>query len=100
MTEEKYNTEDKRNIHKIVSQVNKLHSDLLRDFITYWSIKKSPSKVTNDLKEVQKNTSEWLLLIKSNHEFRKIYGDDVAKELITIIEASGPEKLLSNKSCY
>ena len=93
MTEENYNTKLEKNIDKIVSQVSKFHPGLLRNFITYWSIKKSSTKVANSLMEKQKDTGGWLLLRKSNHEFRKKYGEDIAKELINIIEIKGASLL-------
>ncbi len=68
--------------------VSRLQPELVDDFVTYWSIRKSPHAVAvNKIEEIKsKSNSEWLHLIESNHKFRNTYGEDKAVELISVIE--------------
>ena len=61
---------------------------LVDDFVTYWSIRKSPHAVAvNKIEEIKsKSNNDWLHLIESNHKFRNTYGEDKAVELISVIE--------------
>ena len=62
--------------------------ELFRNFITYWLMRKSNSlNSTNTLKEIKvSNPTEWLGLIQANHKFKSLYGEDIAKTLIELIE--------------
>ncbi len=74
----------------VLGWVEKLEPDLLNDFITYWSIRKSPSFVACNLIESikERSASSWITLIESNHKFRDAYGEEKANELIEVIESS------------
>lgn len=75
---------------KLLKDNKELKEELLKDFVTYWTIKKSPSIMqTNMMERLEPN--DWLNLIASNHKFREIYGDNLAKELIKIIELDSHE---------
>lgn len=67
--------------------------ELVNDFMTYWTIRKSPHAIAaNKIEEIKnKNENDWLRLIESNHKFRNTYGEEMALELISAIE----EKTLS-----
>lgn len=69
--------------------LNELEPDLFHEFITYWSIRKSPTQVANSMIEeiTSMDFNNWIKLIESNHKFRTTYGDEVARELISIIES-------------
>ena len=42
---------------------------------------------TNTLKEIKaSNPTEWLGLIQANHKFKSLYGENIAKTLIGMIE--------------
>ena len=64
------------------------NQDLVKDFVTYWSIRKAPHAVaSNKIEEIKnKSKNDWLHLIESNHKFRNIYGEEKAVELIGVIE--------------
>ena len=64
---------------------------LVKDFIKYWSTRKSkPFTLDNVIKqikpEIKPEQSAWLKLIESNHKFRTRYGEDIANELVRVIE--------------
>ena len=77
-----------KDIKNTLSWVSRLQPELLDEFVTYWSIRKSPHAVAvNKIEEIKsKSNNDWLHLIGSNHKFRNIYGEDKAVELINVIE--------------
>ncbi len=81
-------------LSNVLSWIEKLEPDLLKDFITYWSIRKSPHFVAYNLIESIKDrsASSWISLIESNHKFRDAYGEEKANELIDVIENSKLKK--------
>ncbi|OGI20440.1 MAG: hypothetical protein A3B68_02855 [Candidatus Melainabacteria bacterium RIFCSPHIGHO2_02_FULL_34_12] len=73
-------------VEKILSQVKDIAPEVVNDFVSYWSIRKSPSFVADELITKMTHKGSWLSLIKANHEFRTVFGDDFAEELICAIE--------------
>lgn len=69
--------------------VKKLEPTLFIEFVTYWSIRKSPTFMANELigEIASQGSSEWIKFIESNHKFRTAYGDEAANELINVIES-------------
>ena len=66
----------------------KVEPQLLESFLTYWSIRKSPSLYpSSSIERIKESDCEqWLKLIQANHKFRNVYGEEVAQELIKIIQ--------------
>lgn len=77
-------------LSNLLSWVKKLEPILLKDFITYWSIRKSPNFVASSLiKEIKaRSPNSWIAIIESNHKFRDAYGEEKANELVEIITTS------------
>ena len=70
--------------------VRRLEPTLLKDFVTYWSIRKSPNFIAFSLiEEIKgKNPGDWIHLIEANQKFRDTYGEEKANELVEIIESN------------
>ena len=79
-----------KELQKILPDSEKFEPELFRNFITYWLMRKSNSLDSiNTLKEIRdSNPNEWLSLIKANHEFKNLYGEEVASTLIQMIKES------------
>jgi hypothetical protein len=77
-----------KDIINTLGWVSRLQPELVDEFVTYWSIRKSPhATAVNKIEEIKnKNANDWLHLIESNHKFRNVYGEDKALELINVIE--------------
>lgn len=88
MNGENYNLNLFKEIENTLDWVKRLEPDLLKDFVTYWSIRKSPYSTATSLIDNIKSESpnSWINIIESNHKFRVQYGEDKANELISIIE--------------
>jgi len=80
-----------KELQKLLPDTDKFEPELFRNFITYWLIRKSNSfSSTNTLNEVKNSSpNAWLGLIQSNHKFRSLYGEEIAKTLIEMIKESG-----------
>ena len=70
------------------NEFNVLESELVKNFIKYWSLRKSnPFLVDNVICQIKKEgAGDWFDLIESNHKFRAKYGEEAAKKLIKTIE--------------
>lgn len=88
MFEMNYNSDFYKDIENVVGWIRRLEPTLAKDFVTYWSIRKSPSYIAKNIIEGMKDSSsnEWINLIESNHKFRDTYGEEKADELVSIIE--------------
>lgn len=63
------------------------NSELSRDFITYWVLRKTHSLgALNSKKEFKNDINNWFSLIEANQKFRALYGEDLASKLIRAIE--------------
>lgn len=77
----------KENLEAFLQGAKNLEPELLRSFVTYWSIRKLYALIpTSSLQQI-KNThsTTWINLVKSNHKFRAQYGEETANELIKLI---------------
>lgn len=63
-------------------------SEVLTNFLAYWSIRKSePFVAARTIRNIKIQKPErWFELIESNHKFREIYGEEIAEEVIKIIQ--------------
>lgn len=88
MASENYNLNLVKEIENIFGWIKRLEPNLLKDFVTYWSIRKSPSSTATNLIQNIKSegSNSWINIIESNHKFRVQYGEDMANELVNIIE--------------
>lgn len=88
MTSINKNLKVNEGLNNVVKLAGLVNSELFKNFITYWSIKKSPSSIATQLIQEMKDKDStfWLSLIQSNHEFRDEFGDELAEELINNIE--------------
>ena len=73
---------------KIKEWQENIEPELLNNFITYWSLRKSNFLTSDNTIKQMKTTKSgaWFNLIEANHKFRELYGDDLANELIKTIE--------------
>ena len=80
-------TEIKDNLVSFINGAKNLEPALLRNFVTYWSIRKLyPLIPSNSLQQIKSShTNLWINLVRSNHRFRAKYGEETANELIRII---------------
>ena len=80
----------KEQLKGLLPNLEGFEPELLRCFVTYWSIRKSDSLDTagyvNEIKTL--HPEQWLSLIESNHKFRNLYGEDAAYKIIKHIEDS------------
>lgn len=81
----KYIQED---LESLIPDRKSMNSQLLRNFVTYWWIRKShPFLSSFEIKEIKNSFSNvWIEIIESNHKFREAYGETKALEIIHIIE--------------
>lgn len=88
MASENYNLNLVKEIENVFDWVKRLEPNLLKDFVTYWSIRKSPSSTATSLiRNIKSESSNsWINIIESNHKFRVQYGEAMANELVNIIE--------------
>ena len=75
-----------QDIEKIISKITFVEKDALKDFITYWLIRKIDPFKANDLIKQMTASNNWLNIIESNNKFRVKYGEETANEIIKIIE--------------
>ena len=77
-----------KEIQKLLPDIEEFEPEVFRNFITYWLMRKSSSlNSINTLKEIKSsNPNTWLRLIGANQKFRDLYGEDIAKILIGLIE--------------
>lgn len=82
-------------LEELIPNRTSMDPDLLRNFVTYWWVRKShPFLSTFELKEIKDTLSNiWLKLIESNHKFRERYGDEKAIEIISLIEKNSPSRI-------
>lgn len=77
----------KETIKSLFRSAIKIEPELLKSFVTYWSLRKLapliPSSSFDSIK--RSNVNLWLNLVRVNHRFRVKYGESVADELIRII---------------
>ena len=80
----------KKELKKLLPDIEKFEPALFRNFMTYWIMRKSSSFNTiNTLKGIKtSNPNIWLSLIQANHKFKSLYGEEAAKTLIELIEES------------
>jgi len=76
MTTFGHNSDLKKDIEKFVQEANNLGLDLWTSFIKYWSLRKAYPLIP----------TFWFDLIESDQEFRNIFSEEVAEELIKVIE--------------
>lgn len=88
MTSINKNRKVNEGLNNVVKLAGLVNSELFKNFVAYWSIKKAPSSIATQLiQEIKDSDSTfWLTLIQSNHEFRDEFGDALAEELIKNIE--------------
>ena len=84
----KYNQTFKDELVNLIPGGQLLEKDLLKDFVTYWWVRKShPFLSAFEMDEVKKSlSSTWLTLIESNQKFRDKYGEEKAKTIVMIVE--------------
>ncbi|GEM_PF-2822007 len=83
-------------VKKIIGKISDLKEEgTLRDFVTYWLIRKfDPFNADNLIKQMTESNN-WLSIIESNSKFRVMYGEKTANEIIKIIEED--QCIVSNK---
>ena len=83
-----HTTSKNKEPQKLSPDIEGLEPELLKNFMTYWLMRKTSSiKSVGALKEIKNsNTAQWLNLIESNHKFRNLYGEDIANALVELIE--------------
>ncbi|MBI1858513.1 MAG: hypothetical protein HYR97_05305 [Candidatus Melainabacteria bacterium] len=88
MNTTKYNKNIQEELLNLVPDKDSLDKGLLKNFITYWWVRKSyPFLSSFELKQIKNSlSSTWINLIESNHKFRVQYGDQKAKEIIKLVE--------------
>lgn len=73
-------------IEKIMNKVSNLEKDTLRNFVTYWLVRKAdPFNADTIIRQMTKSDN-WLNIIESNNKFRVMYGEKTANEIIKMIE--------------
>ncbi len=73
-------------VGKIMSKVDNFDKDILKNFVTYWLIRKAdPFSSDNIIKEMT-SSGDWIDIIESNNKFRVMYGEEIASRIIKIIE--------------
>ena len=70
------NAEIKKEFESLVHEQEKLGLDLWTSFITYWLLRKAYPMVP----------TFWFDLIESDHEFREVFSEEVAEEIVNLIE--------------
>ena len=77
----------KENLEAFIKGAKNLEPELLRNFVTYWSIRKLYALIPSSSLQQIKNTHStmWIHLVKSNHKFKAKYGEETANELIKLI---------------
>ena len=75
-----------QDIEKIMSKVDDFDMDTLRNFVTYWLIRKASSSGTGNIIKQMASSGNWIDIIKSNNKFRVMYGEEMANYIIKIIE--------------
>jgi len=85
-------------IRTLINEIREHEPELIKNFITYWSLRRSkpftPDHVAKKIKG--ENSNIWLGMIESNHKFRAAFGEDVADELVRIIEEGGLQNNLGD----
>lgn len=80
-------SELKDNLKGLLNSARSIEPELLRSFVTYWSLRKISFLIpTNSFDQIKKsNLNLWLNLVRSNHRFRSKYGEETANEIVKII---------------
>ena len=82
-------------VKKIMSKVSDLEEGTLRDFVTYWLIRKTdPFNADNIIRQITVSDN-WLNITESNSRFRIMYGEETANKIIKMIEED--HYVVSNK---
>lgn len=93
-------TTDQNLIIKEVGNLLKANDfpELVKDFVSYWTIRKSDLAFGNNLTKQIKNLNQnsWINLIESNHKFRNTYGEELADKLINMIEERNLTMVFNN----
>ena len=76
MTSFNHNSDLKKDIENFVQTANNLGLDIWTSFIKYWSLRKAYPFIP----------TFWFDLIESDQEFRLVFSEEVAEELIRVIE--------------
>lgn len=63
-------------LETLVDEQEKLGLDLWTSFITYWLLRKAYPMIP----------TFWFDLIEADHEFREVFSEEVADELVKLIE--------------
>lgn len=66
----------KKEVERLINESQKLGLDLWGSFIKYWSLRKAYPFIP----------AFWFDLIESDDEFRQVFSNEVAEELIQVIE--------------
>ena len=66
----------KKEVERLINESHKLGLDLWTSFIKYWSLRKAYPLIP----------TFWFDLIESDDEFRQVFSNEVAEELIQVIE--------------
>ena len=82
----KYPSRNNEEIKDLINEAS-FESEIFRNFLTYWSVRKSSSlDSASHVNEIKSSNPElWLTLISSNHKFRSLYGEETAQRLIRTI---------------
>ena len=75
-----------QDIEKVMNKVTFVEKDALRDFVTYWLIRKIDPFKADDLIKQMTTSDNWFNIIESNNKFRVKYGEEIANKIIKIIE--------------
>lgn len=79
----------KETLQEQFPDLGNIEPEIFRDFIAYWRVRKNfSSEEFQNLKP-----SQLINLIESNHKFRELYGEEIASELVKIIEIKNDLKL-------
>lgn len=71
-----HNSDLKKDLENFVHEANNLGLDIWTSFIKYWSLRKAYPFIP----------TFWFDLIESDQEFRLVFSEEVAEELIKVIE--------------
>lgn len=77
----------KESLETFIQGAKNLEPELLRSFVTYWSIRKLyPLIPASSLQQIKSTYANfWINLVRANHKFRTKYGEETANELVEMI---------------